>query len=140
LAFDDRCCWPGDIACACSDYFLQSELMLTLTWMLDHSSRKIQVEARRLLDSLRVGTLALLPASHPSLRLPPSRSVALSGGDGPASDSVSEEAAAAVNDRAFATPGTDAFLMAMVDRGCVPVLQVHDCHTVRRVAGPSGDG
>ena len=106
-----------DTWCPHSAYILSSPELLTITWLLDHSSRKIQTDTRRLIDGLRTG------GSGKAAPLPPSRLAGISSDGkrqfGPADDSGGD---AVDGDTGAATD--DLFVMGMLERGCIPVLQV----------------
>lgn len=66
--------------CSCiisaREFFLHSEALLTMTWMLDHASRKVQAEARRFMEGLRTfgGSIAP-PLGEPLLTTSGQRSM-----------------------------------------------------------------
>ena len=107
------------------DALLQSQVLITLTWMLDHSDLNIQKLARAFLEGLR---------THGGRRkdpppLPPegdSDAGSDAGGDDDL-DSDEEEERRAARRRARKPPpppaGEETALFGFVKAGCVPVLQ-----------------
>jgi hypothetical protein len=100
---------------------LSSPELLTITWLLDHSSVKIQTEAKRLMEGLRVGASPATTAPLPPTRIGRDGAVIASA---TASGAVGGAAAGATDVAAVPSiSADDAFVVAMLERGCVPVLQ-----------------